>query len=54
LRGERQEASANGHHLPMVEYEAIRSLLQFLETPKLAKNHWSDNMGWQLAEHMER
>jgi hypothetical protein len=39
---------------PMVEYEAIRSLLQFLETPKLAKNHWSDNMGWQLAEHMER
>jgi hypothetical protein len=39
-----------GH--PMVEYEAIRSLMQFLGVPKLAQRHWSDCSGWSMAAHI--
>jgi hypothetical protein len=39
---------------PMLEYESMKPLLQFLETPKLGLWHWSDNGGWLMAEHMSR
>jgi hypothetical protein len=42
------------HRRPMLEYEAIKPLLQFLECPKIPLRHWSDNSGWTLAGHMER
>jgi hypothetical protein len=37
---------------PMVDYTAMRPLLQFIGVPKLAKRHWSDSVGWMLAECM--
>jgi hypothetical protein len=39
---------------PMMDYSAIRPMLQFLGVPKLAKRHWSDGVGWMLAECMFR
>jgi hypothetical protein len=39
---------------PMVDFSAIRPMLQFLGVPKLAKRHWSDGAGWVLAECMFR
>jgi hypothetical protein len=38
----------------MLEYESIKELFQFLETPKLALRHWNDSSGWLLASHMEQ
>jgi hypothetical protein len=38
----------------MVDFTALRPVLQFLSTPKLAKQHWSDSAGWMLAECMFR
>jgi hypothetical protein len=38
----------------MLEYEAIFPLLQFLQIPKLPLRHWSDNLGWSMAAHMDR
>jgi hypothetical protein len=35
---------------PMMDYSAIRPMLQFLGVPKLAKRHWNDGAGWMLAE----
>jgi hypothetical protein len=37
---------------PMVDFTALRPVLQFLSVPKLAKRHWSDSAGWMLAECM--
>jgi hypothetical protein len=39
---------------PMVDYTAMRPLLQFISVPKLSKWHWSDSAGWMLAECMIR
>jgi hypothetical protein len=33
------------HGRPMLEYEAIKPILQFLECPKIPLRHWSDNSG---------
>ena len=35
---------------PMLEYTAIEPLLNFLDVPKLPKQHWSDTAGWELAD----
>jgi hypothetical protein len=40
------------HGRPMTEYEALRDLLKCLKTKHLPAKHWSDNSGWELAEHM--
>jgi hypothetical protein len=37
---------------PMTEYEVLRGLLKCLKTKHLPKKHWSDNLGWELVEHM--
>ena len=37
---------------PMLEYEALQPLFEFLEVPKIPKRHWSDNAGWTMAEAM--
>jgi hypothetical protein len=39
---------------PMVDFTALRPVLQFLSVPKLAKRDWSDSVGWMLAECMFR
>jgi hypothetical protein len=37
---------------PMLEYEALQPLFEFLEVPKIPKRHWSDNAGWTMVEAM--
>jgi hypothetical protein len=37
---------------PMVEYEHMRGLLEHLEVPKVPIKHWSDSIGWELAESL--
>ena len=40
------------HGRPMLEYEALQLLSEFLEVPKIPKCHWSDNASWSMAEAM--
>ena len=35
---------------PMLEYTTLHPLFSFLGVPKLPKKHWSDGVGWELAE----
>lgn len=37
---------------PMLEYESLNRLLNFLRVPHMPKKHWSDDSGWQMAEIM--
>jgi hypothetical protein len=37
---------------PMTEYEALYELLKYLRTKHLPPKHWSNNSGWELADHM--
>ena len=56
-RARKQKQMAIIFHLlqrgrPMLEYETMRQLLQFLECPKLSLRHWFDNSGWTMTDHM--
>ncbi len=35
---------------PMLEYEAIKPLYEFLVVPTTNKKHWSDNSRWTIAK----
>lgn len=35
---------------PILEYESLDSLFEFLNVPFLPKAHWSDNRGWIMAK----
>jgi len=37
---------------PMLEYESIKRLYQFLKMPHLSIKHWSDNSGWMIADYL--
>jgi hypothetical protein len=38
---------------PMIAFEGMRSLLQFLGCPRIPTRHRSDNSGWSMVQHME-
>jgi hypothetical protein len=35
---------------PMLEYQALQPLFSFLGVPEMPKRHWSDPVGWELAQ----
>lgn len=37
---------------PMLEYETLRLLFEFLTILKNSKKHWTNNVGWQMAKSM--
>jgi hypothetical protein len=37
---------------PMLEYEALMFLYDFVVVPKNNKKHWSDNFKWTMVEFM--
>ena len=37
---------------PMLEYESLNLLFNFLQVRHLPKKHWSDNSGWAMADVM--
>jgi hypothetical protein len=36
----------------MLEYKALQPLFEYLEVPKIPQRHYSDNVGWTMAEAM--
>jgi hypothetical protein len=42
------------HGRPMLEYESLRLLFEFLAMPKNNKKHWSDSFSWTMAEFMHQ
>ncbi len=39
---------------PMLEYEALKPLIKFLQVSKNNKKHWSDNSSWTMVEFMHQ
>jgi hypothetical protein len=39
-----------GH--PMIDYETFKDLFCFIEFKNMLRNHWSNNLGWDMAKNM--
>lgn len=39
-----------GH--PMTNYETIKDLFCFIKFKNMLRNHWSNNLGWDMAKNM--
>jgi len=37
---------------PMIDYENMSKLLQFLDVKDFPKTHWSNSIGWEMANYM--
>jgi hypothetical protein len=37
---------------PLVHYESLLQLYQYIDVPNLPRMHWSDSSGWQMAEFL--
>jgi hypothetical protein len=37
---------------PMTNYENMRNLLQFLDVQDFSRTHWSNSIGWGMANCM--
>ncbi len=39
-----------GH--PMIDYETLKDLFCFIKFKNMIRNHWFNNLGWDMAKNM--